>query len=85
MQTYIHTGAWTRTMPARLLPLSVSVSVAHTHPRTPTTQHTHTHTQTHTHTHTQGLRKRITRAFLDLIRDPAYNPESRNLVNPVPL
>ena len=33
----------------------------------------------------EGLRKRITRAFLTLIRDPDYNPESVNLVNPVPL
>jgi len=33
----------------------------------------------------EGLRKRITRAFLQLIRDPKYNPEADNLVNPVPL
>jgi hypothetical protein len=33
----------------------------------------------------EGLRKRITRAFLQLIRDPSYNPEAANLVNPVPL
>ena len=33
----------------------------------------------------EGLRKRITRAFLQLIRDPSYNPEASNLVNPIPL
>jgi len=33
----------------------------------------------------EGLRKRIMRAFLQLIRDPSYNPEAANLVNPVPL
>jgi hypothetical protein len=33
----------------------------------------------------EGLRQRINRAFLQLIRDPVYNPESANLVNPVAL
>ena len=33
----------------------------------------------------EGLRLRINRAFLQIIRDPVYNPESANLVNPVAL
>mmetsp|Transcript_15943 Transcript_15943/g.53346 ORF Transcript_15943/g.53346 Transcript_15943/m.53346 type:complete len:123 (+) Transcript_15943:1522-1890(+) len=33
----------------------------------------------------EGLRKRITRCFLQILRDPRCNPEAERLVKPVPI